>query len=109
MKKANKAKGMLRRIAATILTAACAIGGVPCSWSYTFNEIVPDVRLATTLSACPVRAHQLSTGGNIALRWSTALTANPVTVLTQDPTANERLVEIEQVITQFIAVWTGVE
>src|SRR5256714_2163331 len=108
MKKANKAKAMLRRIAATTLTAACAIGEAPCSWSYTFNEIVPDVRLATTLSACPVRAHQLSTGGNIALRWSTALGTNPLTILTQDQSAGGRLAEIEQVITQSIAAWTGV-
>ena len=42
------------------------------------------------------------------LRWSTALNASPVTVLTQDQTAGGRLSEIEQVIQQSLAVWTNV-
>jgi hypothetical protein len=59
-------------------------------------------------SACPVKAHQLSSAGSIAIRWSTALNTNPVTVVTQSQTASGRLTEIEQVITQSMAVWTGV-
>jgi hypothetical protein len=42
------------------------------------------------------------------MRWSTALNANPVTVFTQNQTASGRLAEIEQVITQSLAAWTGV-
>jgi hypothetical protein len=55
-----------------------------------------------------VQAHQLSASGSIAVRWSTALGANPLTILTLDQTASGRLAEIAQVITQSLAVWTGV-
>src|SRR5712692_7591968 len=73
--------------------------------------IVPDVRQPAAISggsACPVRSHQLTSAGNIAVRWSTALNTNPVTIVTQDQTANGRLTEIEQVIARSLAVWTGV-
>lgn len=81
------------------------------SYGYTFSEIVPDVREAAAVSggsACPVRSHQLTATGSIALRWSTVLGTNPVTILTQNQTASGQIAEIEQVITQSIAVWTGV-
>jgi Matrixin len=86
------------------------------SWSaqaagYAFNQIVPDVRRPVALSggsACPVRAHQLSAASSIALRWSTILGTNPVSILTQNQTTAARLTEIEQVISQSLAVWTGV-
>jgi hypothetical protein len=88
-----------------------------CFWSasaassYSFNEIVPDVRQAAALSggsACPVRSHQLSAVGSIALQWSTSLNSNPVTILTQNQNSNALLSEIEEVITQSMRVWTGV-
>jgi hypothetical protein len=88
-----------------------------CMWSavsacgYSFNEIVPDVRQPASASggsACPVRSHQLTAAGSIAVQWSTTLSTNPVTILTQDQTATGRLNEIEQVISQSIGVWTGV-
>ena len=60
-------------------------------------------------SACPVRAHQLSSAGSVAVQWSTALGTSPVTILTQNQTANAQLNEIEQVITQSIGAWMGVE
>ena len=78
---------------------------------YAFNETVPDVRLPESLSggsACPVPSHQTIASGSIAMRWSTALATNPTTILTQDQTASGRLTEIEQVIQQSLAVWTGV-
>src|SRR4029077_6558431 len=59
-------------------------------------------------SACPVRAHQLSAASSIAVRWSTTLGTNPVSILTQNQTAAGRLTEIEQVISQSLAAWTGV-
>jgi len=73
--------------------------------------IVPDVRQPAAISggsACPVRAHQLTTAGSIAVQWSTVLNTNPVTILTQNQTPSGRLSEIEQTITQSLAVWTGV-
>ncbi len=87
------------------------IWGVPAAQGYAFNEIVPDVRQPAAVSggsACPVRSHQLTAAANIDLRWSTALNTNPVTIITKDQTANGRLNEIEQVIMQSVAAWTGV-
>jgi len=83
----------------------------PAAPAYTFNMIVPDVRQPVAVSggsACPVKAHELTSPGSLAIRWSTALSTNPVTVVTQNQTASGRLTEIEQVITQSLAVWTGV-
>jgi hypothetical protein len=78
---------------------------------YSFNEIVPDMRQPSSVSggsACPVHSHQLSAAASIALRWGTTLNTNPVTILTQNQTSTGRLTEIEQAISQSIAVWTGV-
>jgi len=79
--------------------------------AYAFNMLVPDVRQPLAVSggsACPVRAPQLTAAGSLAVRWSTTLNSNPVTVFTQNQTASGRLTEIEQVITQSLAAWTGV-
>jgi len=83
----------------------------PMAQAYAFNMIVPDVRQPAAVSggsACPVMAHQLSSASSIAIRWSTALNTNAVTIVTQDQTASGRLTEIEQVILQAMAVWSGV-
>ncbi len=100
-----------RETLAVALAALCGVGIVPGAWEYAFNQIVPDVRRGVAVSggsACPVRAHQLSAAGSIGLRWSTALGSNPVTIITQNQTPGGQLNEIEQVITQSLAVWTGV-
>jgi len=84
----------------------------PPARAYIFDEVVPDIRQGTALSggsACPVRDHQLSSPGSIAIRWSTALGTSPVTILTQDQSENGQLNEIEQVITQSIGAWMAVE
>ena len=83
----------------------------PQAHGYTFDQVVPDVRQPASLSggsACPVPAHQLTTAGSIDVRWSTTLNADPVTIITQDQSANGRLTEVEETIQQSIAVWTGV-
>jgi hypothetical protein len=83
----------------------------PAAQAYAFNMIVPDVRQPAAVSggsACPVKARQLTSAGSIAIQWSTALNANPVTIVTQNQTASGRLTEIEQVITQSMAVWAAV-
>ena len=96
---------------------SAALAAVFCAYSatsaqgYAFDEIVPDVRQPISLSggsACPVRAHQLSTAGSFAVRWSTALGTNPVSIVTQDQSPAGRLTEIEQVINASLAAWTGV-
>jgi hypothetical protein len=101
----------VRKTFAVALAARCLVWMVPGALGYAFNEIVPDVRRGIALSggsACPVRAHQLSAAGSIGVRWSTALGANPVTIVTQNQTPGGQLNEIEQVIAQSLAVWTGV-
>jgi hypothetical protein len=83
----------------------------PAAQAYAFNMIVPDVRQPAAVSggsACPVKARQLTSAGSIAIQWSTALNPNPVTIVTQNQTASGRLTEIEQVITQSMAVWAAV-
>jgi hypothetical protein len=83
----------------------------PLAQAYAFNMIIPDVRQPAAVSggsACPVKARQLTSAGSIAIQWSTALNANPVTIATQNQTTSGRLTEIEQVITQSMAVWTAV-
>src|SRR5882724_7313012 len=95
-----------RAICAAMLTTVIALGAAPWASGYAFDEIVPDVRQGVAISgggsACPVRAHQLSSPGSIAVRWSTALGSSPTAILTQDQTASGQLIEIEQVITQSI-------
>ena len=105
------AKHWRRQVSAWVHALLCGIWWGPAAQAYSFNMIVPDVRQPAAISggsACPVRAHQLTTAGSIAVQWSTVLNTNPVTILTQNQTASGRLSEIEQTITQSLAVWTGV-
>ena len=109
MKDSTKKK--LRKILASGFAVFYAGWAAPIAAAYSFNELVPDVRQPANISggsACPVRSHQLSAAGAIALRWSTALGTNPLTILTTDQTAAGRLNEIEQVIQQSLQTWAGV-
>jgi len=106
-----KMKGRVKQICSSILAMFYAIWFAPLAQAYSFDMIVPDVRQPASIaggSACPVRTHQLTTAGSIAIRWSTALNTSPITIVTQNQTASGRLTEIEQAITQSLAVWTGV-
>jgi hypothetical protein len=96
---------------------ACSLAVFYAAWGatgasgYAFNEIVPDVRQPASISggsACPVRSHIRAVAAARAVQWSTALGSNPLTIITQDQTANERMAEIEQVVTQSAGVWSGV-
>ena len=104
-------QGKTQKIIATVLAAIYGLWTTPLAEAYAFNEIVPDVRQPAAVpggSSCPVKAHQLTAAGSIAVRWSTALGTTPVTIITLDQTATGRLNEIEQVITAALGVWTGV-
>ncbi len=104
-------KGTARKIGTSTFALFYAICFAPMAQAYSFDMIVPDVRQPAAISggsACPVRAHQLTAAGSIAVRWSTALNTSPVTIVTQNQTASGRLTEIEQTIAQSLAVWTGV-
>jgi hypothetical protein len=96
---------------AAFLAAFYFVCGIPGARGYAFDQIVPDVRQPASVSggsACPVASHDVIAPGAIAEQWSTVLGTNPVTILTQDQTAAGQLNEIEAVITQSLAVWTGV-
>lgn len=100
-----------RRIGATGVAVLYGLWCVVPVRGYAFNEIVPDIRQPANVSggsACPVRAHQVTGPGTISFRWSTALSTSPVTIITQAQTSASRLNEIESVISQSFAVWTGV-
>src|SRR5712675_789299 len=106
-----KLRTILYKILSTLVSALYLVASAQCAAGYAFDQIVPDVRQGLAMSggsACPVRAHQLSGASSIAVRWSTTLGANPVSVVTQNQTAAARLTEIEQVISQSLGVWTGV-
>ena len=107
----NKNKVTQKRMVSSLLTAVYIAWTAQAAAGYAFNQVVPDVRQPVSLSggsACPVRAHRRTAPSSIAVRWSTTLGTNPVSILTQNQTATGRLTEIEQVITQSLAVWTGV-
>src|SRR5712671_2363847 len=106
-----KLRAILYKVSSALVSALYLAATAQCAAGYAFNQIVPDVRQPVAISggsACPVRAHQLTAASSISLRWSTTLGINPVSILTQNQTAAARLTEIEQVITQSLAVWTGV-
>src|SRR6266571_8094831 len=101
----------VKRICVSTLAPFFVWWSAQAAWAYSFNMIVPDVRQPVAISggsACPVRAHQLTSAGSIAVRWSTVLNSSPVTMVTQNQTASGRLTETEQAIAQSLAVWTGV-
>lgn len=79
--------------------------------AYAFNYIVADMRQPPSQSgnsACPIPAHFRAGSETIGRRWSTTLGTAPTTILTQDETLDARLNEIEAVIQQSFAAWTGV-
>jgi hypothetical protein len=104
-------RALFHQILGVLLAGIYGVCGIPGASGYAFNELVPDVRQPSSVSggsACPVPSHDVTGTGAIAEQWSTVLGTNPVEVLTQDQTPAGRLNEVEQVITQSIAVWTGV-
>jgi hypothetical protein len=80
--------------------------------AYALGSIVADMREASSRSggtSCPqLTRFDVSTPGTINRQWSTTLGTSPVTILTVDQSAAGRLDEIENVIQQSLAVWTGV-
>lgn len=104
-------KTQVQRIAAIGVALCVTMFMAQSAAGYTLNQVVPDLRLPASVagtSACPIPAHRLTAAGSIALQWSTILGTTPLTILTQDQSTSGRLNEIEQVIQQSLAVWTGV-
>src|SRR5271169_679720 len=101
----------VRKMSRQLFACFYAFFLAPFARGYSFDQVVPDVRQPASLSggsACPVPAHQSSATGSIAEQWSTVLNTDAVTIITQNQTASGQLAEIEAVIQQSIAVWTGV-
>jgi hypothetical protein len=86
------------------ITAATGLG-------YTLGSSVGDMRQAAALSggtSCPqLTRFDISTPGTINRQWSTSL-GSPATILTSDQTPAGQLNEIEVVVQQSLAAWTGV-
>jgi len=104
-------RNSIRRIAASIVALIYALWSVAAAHSYSFNEIVPDVRQPLSVSggsACPVPSHQLTSAGSISVRWSTVLGTNPTTIITSNQTPAGQITELQQVIQQALSVWTSV-
>lgn len=82
------------------------------SEAYILGTSVGDIREAPSLSggtACPqLTRFNVSTPGSINRQWSTSLGTDPVTILTVNQTTAAQLTEIEGVIEQSLAAWTGV-
>jgi hypothetical protein len=80
--------------------------------AYVLGTSVADMRQPASQSgttSCPQHTRfDVSTPGTINRRWSTALGTGPVTILTSSQTINGRINEIEAVIQQSLAAWTGV-
>jgi hypothetical protein len=80
--------------------------------AYTLGTEVADMRQPASLSggtSCPQPTRfDVSTPGTINRQWSTSLGNSPVTILTADQTSTGQLTEIEAVIQQGLAAWTGV-
>ena len=106
----NNFKTLGRIILSASLASYAAVA--PAAQAYAFAYTVADMRLPSAQSggsACPQADHwNSSLAGGINNRWSTSLSTNPVTILTQDQTVAGRPNEIESVIAQSFGVWTGV-
>ena len=80
--------------------------------AYTLGSAVGDMRQAASQSggtSCPqLTRFDVSTPGTINRQWSTSLGNSPATILTADQTPAGQLNEIEAVIQQSLAAWTGV-
>src|SRR2546426_6235571 len=99
-----------KRICAVTLAIFYGGWAAPAAQAYAFNMLVPDVRQPAAVSggsACPVRAHQLTTAGSLAGRWGTALNTQPGTVFTQKQTASGGVGGNGLFVTQTLAAWAG--
>ena len=80
--------------------------------AYALGTAVGDMRQAASRSggtSCPqLTRFDVSTPGTINRQWSTSLGSSPVTILTADQTSAGQLNEIETIIQQSLAAWTGV-
>lgn len=102
-----------RRTTALLLLAnLCSYATPAPALAYAFGYIVGDMRQPAAESggtACPQPTRfGTAIAGGINRQWSTSLSADPASILTQDQTSAGQLNEIESVIAQSFGIWTGV-
>jgi len=91
----------LRMAAAGLL--ALVVLAQPVAHAYVLNHTI------AASGGCPeMNRFQTATAGIVDRRWSTSLNTSPVTIKTQDQTANGRIQEIHNMILESFSVWTGV-
>lgn len=80
--------------------------------AYDLGTTVADMTQAASQSggtSCPqLTRFDISAYGSINRQWSTSLSTDPVTILTEDQTPDGQLNEIQSVIQESLSVWTGV-
>jgi len=83
-----------------------------CTGAYDLGTTVADMTQAAWQSggtSCPqLTRYDISTPGSINRQWSTSLGTSPITILTADQTRDGQLNEIQAMIQESLAVWTGV-
>jgi hypothetical protein len=96
---------------ALLLAAACLFQATAiCAGAYTIGSTVPDMRQSPLQSgdtACP-QPTRFDIAEPINRQWSTALAANPASILTVDRSADGQLNEIENTIQGALNAWTNV-
>lgn len=103
-----------RRRALCVALAALFFLQVTAAYTgaYDLGTTVADMRDSESLSggtSCPqLTRFRVTAPGSINRRWSTSLGSNPTTILTANQTPTGRLNEIQGVIQQSLAAWTGV-
>lgn len=101
-----------RRGALCVALAALFLLQITATDAYDLGSTVADMRQVESRSggtSCPkLTRFSVAAPGSISRRWSTSLGTNPITVLTSDQTPFGRLNEIQAVIQQSLAAWTGV-
>jgi hypothetical protein len=109
---AYRSSGARRFTASLLLASLCWYAAPAPALAYAFGYIVGDMRQPAAESggtACPQPTRfGTATAGGINRQWSTSLSANPPSILTQDQTSAGQLNEIESVIAQSFGIWTGV-
>ncbi len=84
-----------------------------CTGAYDLGTTVADMTQAASQSgatSCPqLTRFDVSMPGGINRQWSTSLGTDPVTILTADQTSDGQINEIDAMIQESLAVWTGVD
>ncbi len=99
-------KGKMRKNCAVLLAAIGGVLVMPVLRGHEFRAVILEMQQLAEVSPsspCLARLTALRPAETIAVRWSTAMDANAVKILTQDQTADGKLKEIARVMEQSFA------